>query len=257
MCAKPRTDIPKQIAAEVQWASDRTCCVCQERGKRFLQLHHIDEDPSNHTPANLAVLCLECHAETQVVGGPGRKLDAHQIRLFKTDWEARVVRRRELADRLLMEKLVKGVPQTRALATKASPSMFEALIALRKSAQALAQNGWDTGVTSEMIQSSYDYIDILLKGVLMLASCYPAGHFSEEPSSSYFNELITSRFEWHRAVSEPHGAGTGGTIINLAVCGSVMADVEAMIVDLVRAVGNDRPEFDFLGWKKEWETCSN
>ncbi len=55
------------------FASDSTCCVCRERGKA-VQVHHIDEDPSNNTPANLAVLCLECHNQTQVSGGFGRKL---------------------------------------------------------------------------------------------------------------------------------------------------------------------------------------
>jgi len=56
---KVRTPIPSDLAAEVLFASDNTCCVCRERGKR-IQIHHIDESPSNNVFENLAVLCLEC-----------------------------------------------------------------------------------------------------------------------------------------------------------------------------------------------------
>lgn len=39
---------------------------------------------------NLAVLCLDCHRETQIRGGFDRKLDAAQVRLYKLDWIKRV-----------------------------------------------------------------------------------------------------------------------------------------------------------------------
>jgi 5-methylcytosine-specific restriction endonuclease McrA len=65
--AKHRTPIPDDLAAEVLFVADRTCCVCQERGKA-IQIHHIDENPSNNTFENLAVLCPQCHNDTQLVG---------------------------------------------------------------------------------------------------------------------------------------------------------------------------------------------
>ena len=71
--AKQRPPIPDNIAAEVLFASDRTCCVCQEKGKP-VQIHHIDGNPSNNAVENLAVLCLDCHNETQIKGGFGRQL---------------------------------------------------------------------------------------------------------------------------------------------------------------------------------------
>lgn len=40
----------------------------------------------NNARANLAVLCLDCHRETQIQGGFDRKLDAAQITLFRDDW---------------------------------------------------------------------------------------------------------------------------------------------------------------------------
>ena len=62
--AKDRVPIPPEIAAELLFASDHTCCVCRDRG-RAVQIHHIDEDPANNTEENLSVLCLLCHDDTQ------------------------------------------------------------------------------------------------------------------------------------------------------------------------------------------------
>src|SRR5438552_16213216 len=83
------------------YAHDRTCCVCTMRG-RHVQIHHIDEDPSNHEFENLAVLCLECYTETQIKGGFARKLNATDVRLARTEWTGRVTERRARADALLV-----------------------------------------------------------------------------------------------------------------------------------------------------------
>jgi hypothetical protein len=70
---KCRTEIPSEIAAQVLFESDRTCCVCRVPG-RPIQIHHIDDDPSNSPADNLAVLCFDCHRDTQIRGGFDRKL---------------------------------------------------------------------------------------------------------------------------------------------------------------------------------------
>src|SRR6266571_3981208 len=90
---KKRVDIPRAIEAQVQFASDRTCCVCRVKGKPF-QIHHIDENPANNDFKNLAVLCLECHNETQIRGGFGRKLNAEQVILYRDDWLIQVSKTR-------------------------------------------------------------------------------------------------------------------------------------------------------------------
>ena len=82
---KKRNQISPELAAEVLFLSDRTCCVCRIPGKP-IQIHHIDEDPSNNSPKNLAVLCFDCHRETQIRGGFDRKLDAEQVALYRDDW---------------------------------------------------------------------------------------------------------------------------------------------------------------------------
>ncbi len=90
---RERQQVPAAIAARVLFQSDRTCCVCRTRGKP-VQIHHIDDDPSNGTLDNLAVLCLDCHTATQITGGFHRKLDADQIILYRDDWVANVGRER-------------------------------------------------------------------------------------------------------------------------------------------------------------------
>lgn len=94
---KQRKDIPKEVAAKVLFLADRTCCVCRQKGKP-IQIHHIDENPSNNHQSNLAVLCFECHHDTQVKGGFDRKLDADTVILYRNDWTRLVERKRSVAD---------------------------------------------------------------------------------------------------------------------------------------------------------------
>jgi hypothetical protein len=77
--------IARETAAKLLFYSNRTCCVCRQP-QRPLQIHHINGDRLNHAFENLAVLCLECHTETQKKGGFYRKLDAAQVRLYRNEW---------------------------------------------------------------------------------------------------------------------------------------------------------------------------
>lgn len=90
---KKRLDIPPTISAQVLFLSDRTCCVCRKKGK-YIQIHHLDEKPDNYDINNLAILCLECHTDTQIKGGFHRKLDSHQIQLYRDDWYRIVAKQR-------------------------------------------------------------------------------------------------------------------------------------------------------------------
>ncbi|MGA9351362.1 MAG: HNH endonuclease signature motif containing protein [Anaerolineae bacterium] len=90
---KIKEPIPDDIAARVLFLSDRVCCVCRVRGKP-VQIHHIDEEPSNYDLKNLAVLCFDCHRETQISGGFDRKLDADQVILYRDDWLRLVAQQR-------------------------------------------------------------------------------------------------------------------------------------------------------------------
>lgn len=80
-----RVLIPDEVAAKALFYSDRICCVCRIP-KKQLQIHHIDDDNSNNALENLAILCLDCHTETQIKGGFSRKLDATQVKLYRDEW---------------------------------------------------------------------------------------------------------------------------------------------------------------------------
>lgn len=90
---KKRVPIDRTRAARILYMADRTCCVCRTPGKA-VQIHHIDDNPSNNVEANLAALCLDCHHLTQISGGFGRHLDADQVSLYRDSWLVAVRRQR-------------------------------------------------------------------------------------------------------------------------------------------------------------------
>jgi hypothetical protein len=93
---KPRRFPGEEECAAILVAADRTCCVCRV-GSKAIQLHHIDEDRSNDDPANIAVLCTECHNQTLMKGGFGRRLDPAQVRRYKDEWNEIVAERVQAA----------------------------------------------------------------------------------------------------------------------------------------------------------------
>jgi hypothetical protein len=235
-----------------------------ERGK-VVQIHHVDEDPSDNTFANLAVLCLECHNQTQVSGGFGRKLTDALVIKYREEWLARVIQRRDAADRVAVEKMVGpavAFAEGRVEAVPYSEDRADAILAyvqalpdLRLELRKKAQAEWDTGVTADMVQASYDYIDALQSVLVMLAGYYPRGSFSDD-AHRFFSEMIASHFRWHRAHSEPHGPGTGGTIVNVTCSGNVVGDVEKMVEDMAQSLVGYDDRFDWRGWPSRWRAIT-
>jgi hypothetical protein len=82
---KQRVTISDELAAAVMFASDRTCCICRLE-KHKVQIHHIDENPSNNTFDNLAVICLHCHSDAHTDGAFVRNLTPELIRLYNSSW---------------------------------------------------------------------------------------------------------------------------------------------------------------------------
>lgn len=93
---KNRETIPPELAAKALFLSDRTCCVCRVKGKP-VQIHHIDDNPTNNILHNFAVLCFDCHTETQISGGFHRKLNADQVILYRDNWLNIVSRQRAVS----------------------------------------------------------------------------------------------------------------------------------------------------------------
>jgi hypothetical protein len=256
-----RVPISAEVATEAIFASDRTCCVCGERGKA-VQIHHIDEDSGNSGIENLAVLCLECHNQTQISGGFGRKLNAGLVIKYRDEWLKRVIDRRERADQIVIGKIAGAGPahplpagtermEFSTVHLEAVVAFVEQLPATKAELLRIAHTKWDTGVTSQMVQGSYEYIDALQGILSRLAAFYAQGSFGEDPRR-LFSEIVASRFRWHRVHSEPYGPGTGGTIVNVLCCGNVAADVEAMIEDVVRSLVGLGDAFEFQLWVQRW-----
>ena len=82
---KKRHAIPGSVADGLLYEADRTCCICHSPHKA-VQLHHIDGNPGNKDPRNLAVLCLDHHDEASKGPGHGRGLTPRQIRKYMDNW---------------------------------------------------------------------------------------------------------------------------------------------------------------------------
>jgi hypothetical protein len=76
----------KGVHTKAIFLHDRTCCVCRNENKRYIQVHHIDDNHDNNDINNLAVLCNDCHTDTQIKGGFFRKLDSSLIHKYRDEW---------------------------------------------------------------------------------------------------------------------------------------------------------------------------
>lgn len=269
MAKKIRIPIPDNIAAEILFLSDRTCCVCNTRGKQ-VQIHHIDDNPVNNSIDNLAVLCFDCHDQTMIKGGFGRKLDASQMNKYRIEWLERVKNRKEKADEIASIQTVTGTIETIIVTeyldedfldykTHDDPELLknylDKILIIHQAQLSIAQTKWDTGITSVMNQGNYDMIDFYEEVLIELSTFYPKGHFKNQPPKKYFNELISSKFLWHRLVLEPDGVGTGGTIVSTMTGGNVMDDLKRMVVDMVNSLlwpYEIEEKIDVQKWREDW-----
>jgi hypothetical protein len=92
LMAKTRVPIPDDLAAEVMFASDRTCCICRDPSRKT-EIHHIDSDPSNNGFANLAVVCKDHQSEAHTNHAFARNLTRDIVRKYNESWRA-IVRAR-------------------------------------------------------------------------------------------------------------------------------------------------------------------
>jgi len=256
---KNRIPISADLVAEIMFSSDRTCCICTERGKT-VQIHHIDSEPSHNVADNLAVLCLECHNDTQIEGGFGRKLNGKLVKKYRDEWLARVAARRREADKQAVSQISQANKSTKKIRAvpysqerdRAVLAYVNSLPAFRTELKRKAQPEWDSGVTARMVNASYDYVDALQGVLVTLASFYPEGTFGGGDPHAFFSELISSRYAWHRAHTEPYGPGTGGTIVNVLTSENVMSDVERMVEDMAHSLIGFDDQFDWCNWPKLW-----
>jgi hypothetical protein len=141
--------------------------VCRIGGKA-VQLHHLDDDRSNADVDNFAVLCVDCHNETQRKGGFGRQLNESQIRRYRDQWTAAVTDRLHVASQQTARgEAVIGAPEVRVddvvarIVNEAnrSPKVGLRLVDAEVEQEArrlLAGSGWGMGRTGWTVRSAID-----------------------------------------------------------------------------------------------------
>lgn len=91
-----RNPIPNRLRAELLIANQHACCIC---GKSNIQIHHLNGDPADNRRDNLAVLCIEHHAQATAPSGMTAKLTPSHIVTYKQIWEKTCRQRAERAAR--------------------------------------------------------------------------------------------------------------------------------------------------------------
>lgn len=82
---KTRTPIPEDVKCDILSKSNNRCCICQTP---FVQFHHIDEDPSNNEPDNIAPLCPTCHGQAHSHSALTVNLTPSRVRGLRDRWYA-------------------------------------------------------------------------------------------------------------------------------------------------------------------------
>jgi len=82
---KLRNKIPDDLAAEVLFLADRTCCVCRDPNRK-VEIHHIDSNPVNNVIENLATLCKDCHSDAHTTHAFARNLTPLLLDKYNQSW---------------------------------------------------------------------------------------------------------------------------------------------------------------------------
>lgn len=259
---KNRIPISSELSAKILFESDRTCCVCRDRSKH-VQIHHIDENPSNNAIQNLSVLCFECHNDTQLSGGFGKKLKAVDVITYRDDWLDRVEKRRSDADKLATSIMAgesdSGTVNIHFESIYELEGLSEYVVNLPSilvAARKLAQPQIDIGTTFDMVEGTFKIVDIVVQILVRLASWFPENHFDEKSADEYFSELVSQRIAWNRALAEPLGEGTGGTIVKVGTAFGVLSDMEDAVAEMVSALFLGQEGFNeeaLKQWNVAWE----
>ena len=139
-----------------------------------------------------------------------------------------------------------------------SPERADAILAyvnslpeLRAQVGQRAKAAFDSGVTAEVVNASYEYIDALQGILVRLSGFYARGSFDGDPQR-FFSQMVASRFRWHRAHCEPAGPGTRGTVVNILCSRGVAADVEKMVEEMAQSLVGYDDRFDWRNWPARW-----
>jgi hypothetical protein len=91
-----RKRIPETTIAALLASARRRCCICValtgDLGEKKGQIAHLDRDPSNSIPDNLAFLCLEHHDEYDSRPSQSKGLTIEEVKRYRAELSAALVR---------------------------------------------------------------------------------------------------------------------------------------------------------------------
>lgn len=93
---KTRKNLPRHTENKLLYESAHTCCVCRTPALP-IQIHHIDQNPSNNVENNLVVLCQNCHDEAHTEHKMSKNLTANKLKYYKNEWNEEIRTRASIA----------------------------------------------------------------------------------------------------------------------------------------------------------------
>jgi len=108
-----RKKIPPEVVADVTSASRRRCCICfaldqDDREKRG-QIAHLDRDPSNNAPENLAFFCLPHHDDYDTPRSQSKGLTIDEVKRYRTELLAFVAQKLPAPDHEIVAALMSAL----------------------------------------------------------------------------------------------------------------------------------------------------
>jgi hypothetical protein len=90
-----RPKIPAAVETEVLTKSRRKCCLCYalhfDEQPKAGQIAHLDHDPTNNAPDNLAWLCFDHHDEYDSQTSQAKGLTIHEVKAHRQALYERIV----------------------------------------------------------------------------------------------------------------------------------------------------------------------
>ena len=271
MSKKKRRPISPKASAAALFAAARTCCVCQVAG-RTIQIHHIDDDPANNEPGNFAVLCLECHNETQVRGGFGRGLTAPVVRQYRDDWLARVRKRRADADALAVQAMTaaglrfpeaspssaawRPDPDSIQLPSQAGLAEFVRILPDLRRRAYLLMYAKRPITPLDTAQGYLEVTAVLEHALATLLAYYPDNHFSEGEPAYFVSAMLAERTHWHYLRTSSQGVGRSGSLAQVWAAIGIVQDLERLITETVSSLTGTEvrdPDEAEEAWLRAWQ----
>lgn len=137
-------------------------------------------------------------------------------------------------------------------ASKPDYSLLEKLPDREIAAKKTAHTGWDSGVTSKMLDATTGYTEALTGMVADLAATYYGkAKVTKEEVASYVKTLKAAADFRHR-LDNPTNEDRG-SMDALEAPSVVSSDLEDTIDQMVQAVTDGDEHFDYEKWEKRWD----